>query len=623
MADCVDPDDDNDGIADASDNCPLVSNASQTNNDGDGEGDACDNDDDNDGDPDATDCDDFNAAIHNGAAEVCNGIDDNCDGMVDEGFTNTDGDGMADCLDPDDDNDGVLDGNDNCPLVSNFDQANNDGDSMGDACDPDDDNDGDPDATDCEDFNAAIYTGAAEVCNGIDDDCDATVDEGFSNFDNDGMADCVDPDDDNDGDPDATDCDNFNSSVNQNATEACNGIDDDCDGLTDESFPNFDGDDVADCVDPDDDNDGDLDVTDCNDFNAAISHNATEACNGIDDDCDALTDEGFSNFDGDGMADCVDPDDDNDGDPDVTDCNDFNAAVKHGATEVCNGVDDDCDGVTDEGFANFDGDDLANCVDPDDDNDGDTDVTDCNDFNAAVKHGATEVCNNIDDDCDGLTDKGFDPDGDGIGSCNDNCDNTANPSQADSDCDGVGNACDVCPGGDDSVDNNNDGLPDCKYPPTFNQIITAWKCGNKNSKVSVCHNGGNTICISYSAVQAHINNHGDYIGPCGNAACNNGCGIINVPISQGAFETAEHLALEIFPNPASGKATFHLHSFDSTAAGLTIFDHTGRVVWQQTLEAGQQELTLDLTGETFMSGIYLVKINSHNEILTKRLVISK
>jgi len=49
----------------------------------------------------------------------------------------TDGDGIADATDPDDDNDGVLDGNDNCPLVANADQADKDNDGIGNTCDPD------------------------------------------------------------------------------------------------------------------------------------------------------------------------------------------------------------------------------------------------------------------------------------------------------------------------------------------------------------------------------------------------------------------------------------------------------------------------------------------------------
>jgi len=73
--------------------------------------------------------------------EVCNGSDDDCDGSTDEGFLNTDLDALADCVDPDDDNDSVLDPSDNCPIIANTNQANLDGDLLGDACDDDVDGD--------------------------------------------------------------------------------------------------------------------------------------------------------------------------------------------------------------------------------------------------------------------------------------------------------------------------------------------------------------------------------------------------------------------------------------------------------------------------------------------------
>jgi hypothetical protein len=67
--------------------------------------------------------------------EVCNGFDDNANGLVDEGFPDSDGDGIADCVDQDQDNDGVRDGADNCPTVFNPDQLDSNANGIGDACD--------------------------------------------------------------------------------------------------------------------------------------------------------------------------------------------------------------------------------------------------------------------------------------------------------------------------------------------------------------------------------------------------------------------------------------------------------------------------------------------------------
>ena len=109
--------------------------------------------------------------------EVCDGVDQNCDGIPDETFENSDDDLLADCVDEDDDNDGLPDDKDNCQFDPNPDQLDNDGDLTGDACDPDDDNDGYPDPEDCKPFNAVVNPGAAEVCDGLDNDCDLAVDE--------------------------------------------------------------------------------------------------------------------------------------------------------------------------------------------------------------------------------------------------------------------------------------------------------------------------------------------------------------------------------------------------------------------------------------------------------------
>ena len=118
---------------------------------------------------------------------------------------------------------------------------------------------------------------------------------------------------------------------------------------------------------------------DCNDNNAAVHPGATEVCNGIDDNCVNGVDEGFD-ADADGYTTCG------------GDCNDANAAVHPGVTEVCNGIDDNCVNGVDEGF-DVDGDGYTTCG------------GDCNDSDPAIHPNATENCSNgVDDNCNNLID---------------------------------------------------------------------------------------------------------------------------------------------------------------------------------------------------------------------------
>jgi len=93
----------------------------------------------------------------------------------------------------------------------------------------------------------------------------------------------------------------------------------------------------------------------------------------------------------------------------------------------------------------------------------------------------------------------------------------------DSDCDGVTDSLDVCPGINDKIDENNDGKPDCKFPPAYNKVLPDWKCGTATiKKAFVCfktNSGGTvTICTNYDAIHTHIAN-GNRLGKCGSSKC--------------------------------------------------------------------------------------------------------
>jgi len=407
------------------------------------------------------DCDDNNREVYPGHPEECNGVDDDCNGWTDEGFDDTDEDGIADCIDSED-----------------CDGIDNDGDGRVDEGFEDTDFDG---IADCMD---------SEECDGQDNDGDGDVDEGFD-ADGDGFTPCQ-------ADDASWDCNDDNSAISPAATELeGDGVDNDCDELIDEgSWANgdllitevladparvedhdgewfeiynasgrdvfLDGLIVASDGDDDESLHADDPISLAAGAYAVVGLNADTSTNGdvaltvivegitlsnnsdtlalmadgveldsvvwedtatsgasssldptlsspvLNDDpaawCPASeTWRAMTDFGSPGqpnaLCDAVDHDGDGynilDGD-----CDDGDAAFNPSATETWyDGIDHDCDGLSDYD-ADGDGYDIDSAG-----------GTDCDDGNAAVHPDTLELCDGlgIDDDCDGLVDDGFGP----------------------------------------------------------------------------------------------------------------------------------------------------------------------------------------------------------------------
>jgi hypothetical protein len=300
-------------------------------------------------------------------AELCNGLDDDGDGLVDEGLPIND-----ETVDQD------LDGFFLCPPVGQL--------------------------GDCNDQNPLINPAATEICNGMDDDCNGTFDEDNPG----GGLDCVVEGQQGVCAEGITEC--FEAiiecrQVNDPVTESCDELDNDCDGEVDNGF-----DLGADCSE----GVGECEasgLTVCSAdgldtvCDAVPGEPVAELCDGLDNDCDGVNDNGFDlggtctvgigECAADGVKVCS-------ADGLGTDCE---GVPGDPVAESCDGLDNDCDGAIDNGFdvgavctvgvGECAADGFKVCR-------TDGSGTDCD---AVPGEPGDEVCDGLDNDCDGDIDE--------------------------------------------------------------------------------------------------------------------------------------------------------------------------------------------------------------------------
>jgi len=292
--------------------------------------------------------------------EQCNGIDDNCDGQVDEGFDCARGEEVA------------------CTTTCGS-------TGLGTCTD------------DCRLPAAEACTPPEETCNGLDDDCDGAADNGFAcvmGTEVECTTICGTP-----GTGTCTSaCEIPTGSECSAGDEVCNGEDDNCNGEADETFPCVSGAETECTTTCGSTGTGTCGV-DCSLPPPAECVPPVEICNGLDDDCDGACDNGFDCCAGESGS-CT------------TSCGSTGTVACTSScvwgsctppAETCNGLDDDCDGACDNGFdccAGTSQSCTTSC--------GSTGLMICS---SSCGWGGcippAETCNGLDDDCDGACDNGF------------------------------------------------------------------------------------------------------------------------------------------------------------------------------------------------------------------------
>ncbi len=423
----------------------------------------------------------------------------------------------------------------------------------------------------------------------------------------------------------------------------------------------------------DGDGDGYASDVDCNDADATINPGATEVCNGIDENCDGNVDEGvlttfYADADGDGYGDagattlaCDVPEGYV---TDATDCNDADASVNPAATEVCNGVDDNCDGNIDEGVLN------TFYADADGDGYGDaasttlaceapvgyvTDATDCNDANAGVNPGATEICNLIDDNCDGNIDEGIDlsiaisPDGI-IELCKPDAVTLSGTAGFDS-YQWYKNGA-ALPGATLMEYTTNKPayyqvqgfIGDCASDLSAVQAVAVFESPFANifypDGLNLCAASPLLLKASYDPTYTYVwfqdgveiggattanyeaTTIGDYYCVVTSAdGCSRTTATVTVFTACREGEIVETASISLYPNPVKDELTISYNNVDATAiANITITDVTGKTIYAASATGTTSTIQLE---SNVASGLYFVTVEIDGAIMNQQFVVVK
>ncbi len=435
-----------------------------------------------------------NGSAYGGSAEICDDLDNDCDGESDEIFPLGEACwGQGAC------GQGITECNSSNPLEV--------------VC-----------STDPEGSNPG---NSPETCDSQDNDCDGITDDGWTRLSSGAVIDC-----DGLGPCGAgvlecatltsTRCStSFGGSNWQGENEKCDSIDNDCDGVNNESWTTLgdpclgssvcpDG--VIECL-----ADGSGSVCSKDSGGSQYGEDPVELCNGVDDTCDGATDEGYNvgaTCTGIGACGLVSGQlECNPEDSDGVICNtDIGGSHHAGTDEWCDGLDNDCDGVTDEGYIRSEAGQVLSCggagVCP-------AGVLECAGLTATVCStlpggsayaGSAESCDHIDNDCDGATDEGF-----GVGLP---CNGVGDCGEGVKECGGGVAICSTDPAGSqhqdtpeicDMHDNDCDGVTDEGF--TVNQSGTPTVCegvGQCADGVLECNGTAATKCSTNPGGSAYV-----------------------------------------------------------------------------------------------------------------------